>query len=90
MEIMQLIPYFLVLGLSIGCNILQAVRLDQLMKRITAPPMDHFAEAAVDMLKSGKVEGGKVALEGAVAVMNATKPNVADDFRIETDESITR
>ena len=89
MEIMQIIPVFLVLAVSLGANILQAVRNDRLMRRITAPPLGHFAEAAVDMLKSGQVDGGKEAIKGAVALMNAKRPNNPDDDYIERDESIT-
>jgi len=39
-----------------------------MVKRITAPPFDCFAEAGIDMLKDRNIDGGREAIAGALEI----------------------
>ena len=93
MDIFLGIAYFVPFAVSIGANILLGAVCYKLVKRVTAPPLNHFAEAAVEMMRKGQIDGGKEVLRGAAELMRANKPfapNGPDEFfRIETDQSVT-
>ena len=88
-DLYVVIPLFLMLGVSIGANILQGVVCRGLIKRLTCPPYDYFSEEAVEMLKDGNIEGGEKALDGAVEMSKLRSAPIGEDITMyETDQSI--